>query len=153
MITNWKYNHTDIMSISDMQAFEPKVWGFVYHLSMCDKMTGELKYEYIGKKNIYTKRKRKFGKKETAALKDKRSKRYEYVIKESDWKSYVSSNKFIKKNNSKFNIDRTILMFCTNDMDLSFQEAKHIMCSGALESESYLNDGISIRRYGRKVIL
>lgn len=151
-VLGWIYQGHDINSISDMQRHCPKVWGFVYKLTLRNKKTGVVEFEYIGKKNVYTKRKRKFGKKETEALKDKRKKAYEYVIKEGDWKVYVSSNKFIKLNSSKFNIEREILTFCTNDNDLTYQEAKAIICSDALENCRYLNDGVSIRRFGKKIL-
>lgn len=151
-VLGWIYQGYDINSISDMQRHCPKVWGFVYKLTLRNKKTGAVEFEYIGKKNVYTKRKRKFGKKETEALKDKRKKAYEYVIKEGDWKAYVSSNKFIKLNSSKFNIEREILTFCTNDNDLTYQEAKAIICSDALENCRYLNDGVSIRRFGKKIL-
>jgi hypothetical protein len=135
-----------------MQKHCPKVWGFVYKLTLYKKGTRTVEFEYIGKKNMYTKRKRVFGKKETAALNDKRKKSYEYVIKESDWKKYISSNKFIKANSAQFDISREILTFCTNDYDLTYQEAKEIICSGALEDCRFLNDGVSIRRFGKKII-
>lgn len=151
-VHNWIHNGHDINSISDMQVHCPKVWGFVYKLTLYTKGTRIVEFEYIGKKNIYSKRKRVFGKKESAAINDKRKKTYEYVIKEADWKKYVSSNKFIKENSSKFDIGREILMFCTNDNELTYQEAKEIICSGALEDCRFLNDGVSIRRFGKKII-
>jgi gamma-glutamylcyclotransferase (GGCT)/AIG2-like uncharacterized protein YtfP len=151
-VHNWIYQGYDINSISDMQTHCPKVWGFVYRLTLRKKGTNIVEFEYIGKKNVYTKRKRKFGKKETAALTDKRKKTYEYVIKEGDWKSYVSSNKYIKENSSKFDIYREIIYFSTNDNDLTYQEAKAIICSDALENPKFLNDGVSIRRFGKKLL-
>ena len=151
-MNNWIYQNKDITCINDMKSFEPKVWGFVYHLTLIDKKTKEEKFYYIGKKNIYTKRKRNFGKKEKEAIKDKRQKTYEYVIKESDWKTYISNNAFIKKNKDKYDIVRRIIRFSTNDNDLSYQEAREIICQDALESGVYLNDGVSIRRFGRKII-
>lgn len=146
-IFNWIYQGYDINSISDMQVHCPKVWGFVYKLTLYKKGTRTVEFEYIGKKNVYTKRKRVFGKKETAALGDKRKKAYEHVIKESDWKNYISSNKFIKLNSDKFDISRDILMFSTNDNDLTYQEAKAIMCSDALDNCKFLNEGLKITRY------
>jgi hypothetical protein len=151
-IYNWIHNGHDITSIADMQRHCPKVWGFVYKLVLYKKGTRTIEFEYIGKKNVYSKRKRVFGKKETEALGDKRKKNYEHVIKESDWKKYISSNKFIKLNSAKFDISREILMFSTNDNDLTYQEAKEIICSGALEDCRFLNDGVSIRRFGKKIV-
>ena len=75
--SNWTFKGKTVKNIEDMQIHEPKVWGFVYLMSLYDIKTGELKYQYIGKKNIYSKRKRSFGKKEVASMKDKRGKKYE----------------------------------------------------------------------------
>lgn len=150
--SNWTFKGKKIDSIEDMKIHEPKVWGFVYLMSLYDIKTGELKYQYIGKKNIYSKRKRSFGKKEVASMKDKRGKKYEYVIKESDWKTYLSSNSFIKDNANKYKIKREILMFSTNDMDLKYKEAKEIICRDALEIDLFLNDGFSLRMFGKKVM-
>ena len=151
MVSNWNYRGKEILSINDMKVHEPKVWGFVYLLSLYDNK-GNLVHQYIGKKNIYSKRKRNFGKKELENLKDKRKKTYEYVIKESDWQKYLSSNLFIKKNCSKFAIEREIISFSTNDSDLIYKEAKEIICQGALETPFFLNDGVSIRRFKGKII-
>ena len=151
-ISKWHYKNKEIDSIEEMKVHEPKVWGFVYLMSLYDIKTGELKYQYIGKKNIYSKRKRSFGKKEVASMKDKRGKKYEYVIKESDWKTYLSSNSFIKDNVNKYKIKREILMFSTNDMDLKYKEAKEIICRDALEMDLFLNDGFSLRMFGKKVM-
>ena len=56
-VYNWIYNGYDINSISDMQRHCPKVWGFVYKLILHKKGTKVVEFEYIGKKNIYSKRK------------------------------------------------------------------------------------------------
>ena len=107
-ISKWYYNDKEIDSIEEMKVHEPKVWEFVYLLTLYDIKTGELKYQYIGKKNIYSKRKRSLSKKEVASMKDKRGKKYEYVIKESDWKTYLSSTSSIKDNANKYKIKREI---------------------------------------------
>ena len=146
---NWTYQNKEILSISDMQTFEPKVWGFVYHLTLINKKTKNVDFYYIGKKNIYNKRKRNFGKKEISVIKDKRKKTYEYVIRESDWKNYTSSNKFIKENLNKYDIIREIICFSTNDSDLTYKEAKEIICQNALDSSDYLNEGVKITRYNK----
>lgn len=152
MIFDWKYKNKIISEINDMKKYEPNVWGFVYMMTLRDKKSNEIKYQYIGKKNIYSKRKRNFGKKEILQMKDKRSKKYEYVISESNWKSYISSNKFIKTNYNSFNISREIILFSTNDMDLKYKEAKEIICQNALEDDNFLNDGVSIRKFKQRVV-
>ena len=152
MIFDWKYKNKIISEINDMKKYEPNVWGFVYMMTLRDKKSNEIKYQYIGKKNIYSKRKRNFGKKEILQMKDKRSKKYEYIISESNWKSYISSNKFIKTNYNNFNIYREIILFSTNDMDLKYKEAKEIICQNALEDDNFLNDGVSIRKFKQRVV-
>ena len=152
MIFDWKYKNKIISEINDMKKYEPNVWGFVYMMTLRDKKSNEIKYQYIGKKNIYSKRKRNFGKKEILQMKDKRSKKYEYVISESNWKSYISSNNFIKTNYNSFNISREIIIFSTNDMDLKYKEAKEIICQNALEDDNFLNDGVSIRKFKQRVV-
>jgi hypothetical protein len=143
----WTYKGKPITSISEMQKLLPKVIGFVYRLTLKDKKTGEVKFLYIGKKNLYTKRKRNFGKKETAALKDKRRKTYEHVIKESNWATYYSSSKLVKQYVGKLDIDREIIKFCDTDADLTYQEAKEIMCNDAVIHPKYLNESVKITRY------
>lgn len=162
MIKDWIYQGQKIESINDIKVHEPKIWGFVYSLTLYDLVTGELKFRYIGKKNIYSIRTKYLTKTEVASatkksdLKRKKIKGvfkyYKTVISESDWKSYCSSNIFIKNNISKFIIDREITHLSTNDSDLTYQEAREIICSGALEDEIYLNNGISIRRFANKII-
>ena len=152
MVFDWKYKNKIISEINDMKKYEPNVWGFVYMMTLRDKKSNEIKYQYIGKKNIYSKRKRNFGKKEVLQMKDKRSKKYEYIISESNWKSYISSNKFIKTNYNNFNIYREIILFSTNDMDLKYKEAKEIICQNALEDDNFLNEGVSIRKFKQRVI-
>lgn len=159
---NWIYQNKPITCIDDMKIYEPKVWGFVYLLILYDKKTGEEKYRYVGKKNIYsvtskTATKKEFENNPKSYFKRKKMKNgtwkyYRTVVKESNWKTYMSSNKYIKENFSKYNITKEILLLSTNDSDLTYKEAKEIICMGALEDDKYLNDAVSIRRYGKKLI-
>ncbi len=84
----WTHKGRSITELSDMPE---GTFGFIYKIT--NGITGEF---YIGKKQVVSIRKRKFGKKETAALTDKRMKKYEMVTKESDWLNYRSSNKVVK---------------------------------------------------------
>lgn len=161
MISNWIYNNKEINTILDMQKTEPKVWGFVYLISLYDINTKKLKFQYIGKKNVYSIRTKYLTQSEIQSskksdLKRKKTKNgfkyYKTIISESDWKNYISSNLFIKKNSKKFIIEREILLFSTNDSDLAYREAKEIMCQGCIDDPIFLNDSISIRRFGSKLI-
>lgn len=148
----WYYNGNPIKSIQEIKVIEPSAYGFVYKMTLFDKKTNSVEYTYIGKKNLYSKRKRKFGKREVLSMKDKRAKKHEYITKESDWKTYYSSNKFLKDNKNNYIVVREIIMFCTNDADLTYREAQFIICSDALEDSKSLNSGVSIRRFGNKLI-
>ena len=162
MIKDWIYQGQKIECINDLKVHEPKIWGFVYSLTLYDLVTGELKFRYIGKKNIYSIRTKYLTKTEVASavkksdLKRKKIKGvfkyYKTVISESDWKSYISSNIFIKNNRSKFKIEREITHLSTNDSDLTYQEAREILCSGSLKNDLYLNNGFSLRIFGKKII-
>lgn len=162
-MANWTYNGQEIKGINDiLPHIDGKPWGFVYMLTLVDKKTKKIKYQYIGKKNLYSITSKTATKKEFEAnaksyfkrkkMKNGTWKYYTTVIKESNWKEYLSSNKYIQANHSKYDILKEILLFSKDDMDLTYREAKEIICQGALESDYFLNDGVSIRRYGKKII-
>lgn len=139
-VSNWSYNDNEISSITDIHKYAPKAWGFIYHFKLFDLKSRELIYDYIGKKNLYSvtntkvsetqyKLLKKQGKKVSKEKKKTGTWVYKKnTIKESNWKTYISSNKFIQENKDKYIIKRDIIMFCTNDYDLKYQEAKHILC-------------------------
>lgn len=160
---NWTYNKKEINSIEDMKTFIPKVWGFVYHLTLINKKTKKIDYFYIGKKNVFSVTSKTATKKEFESnprsyfqrkkMKNGTLKYYRTIIQESNWKDYMSSNNFIKINKEDYDIVREIICFSSNDSELSFLEAKEIICQGALENPSYLNDAVSVRRFGKKIII
>ena len=139
----WTYNGKYITKLSDMPE---NVFGFIYKIT--NGKTGQF---YIGKKQVVSIRKRKFGKKETAALQDKRMKKYEMVTKESDWSSYRSSNKevtnwFITDGipNEDINdqLKLEILRFCTNKKSLTYYELQEQFAHDVLGDELSLNDNL-----------
>jgi hypothetical protein len=139
----WTYKGKYITELSDMPE---DVFGFIYKIT--NGKTGQF---YIGKKQVVSIRKRKFGKKETAALQDKRMKKYEMVTKESDWGSYRSSNKevtnwFITDGipNEDINdqLKLEILRFCTNKKSLTYYELQEQFSHNVLADELSLNDNL-----------
>ena len=124
--------------------------GFVYMMNYLDSKTG-IMYAYIGKKNFYSKRKKKFGKKALAAMTDKRAKKYEMVTK-LDYENYFSSNKELKQayKDGKM-IYRTILKICFSKMELTYEETKAQFKYEVLEKENFLNGNILGRFYKGKV--
>jgi hypothetical protein len=145
---SWRYKGDYITELGDMPE---NVFGFIYKITNSE--TGEY---YIGKKQVVSVRKRNFGKKEIAALEDKRMKKYEYVTKESDWKEYRSSNKEVKswfeENERALNEGRTddinnqielrILRFCSNKKSLTYYELQEQFAHDVLADELSLNDNL-----------
>ena len=123
--------------------------GFVYMMNY--KSSDGKFYSYIGKKNFYSKRKKKFGKKALAAMTDKRAKKYEIVTK-LDYENYFSSNKELKQayKDGKL-IYRTILKICFSKMELTYEETKAQFKYEVLERDDYLNGNILGRFYKGKI--
>ena len=144
----WTYKGQLITELSDMPE---NVFGFIYKIT-----NGKTDEYYIGKKQVLSVRKRNFGKREIAALEDKRMKKYEYVTKESDWKEYRSSNKVVKgwfdENETALNEGRNddindrlelrILRFCSNKKSLTYYELQEQFAHDVLADESSLNDNL-----------
>ena len=135
---SWKYKGNYITELDDM----PKdIFGFIYKIT--NTITGEY---YIGKKQVISVRKRKFGKREIAALEDKRVKKYEMVVKESDWKLYRSSNGTVKKwfetEESTSHCSLEILRFCSNKKSLTYYELQEQFAHDVLADDLALNDNL-----------
>jgi len=122
--------------------------GFVYVMEMLKD--GNM-YAYIGKKNFYSKRKKKFGKKALAAIKDKRAKKYEIITK-LDYHNYFSSNKELKQAyKDGLHINRVIIKICFSKAELTYQETKAQFKHEVLEKDYYLNGNILGRFYKGKI--
>ena len=135
---SWRYKGDYITELGDMPE---NVFGFIYKITNTE--TGEY---YIGKKQVVSVRKRNFGKKEIAALEDKRMKKYEMVVKESDWKTYRSSNQTVKNwfldDELASHSDLEILRFCSNKKSLTYYELQEQFAHDVLGDELALNDNL-----------
>ena len=121
----WEGNH-----IKDDDIPKEAV-GFIYMIQHIP--TG--KY-YIGKKNLFSKR-------TLPPLKGKKRKRK--VIKESDWKKYISSNQWIKEevaNGSELDFKKKILQFCYSAKALTYYELYWQFKYNVLADENSLNDNL-----------
>jgi hypothetical protein len=113
--------------------------GFVYEM---EAIINGNSVRYIGKKNFYSTRKKKFGKKKLAAMTDKRAKRYELVIKPS-YQNYYSSNKVLQDAyKAGIPIKRYIVKICFSKSELTYYETKYQFQREVLEKEEYLNGNI-----------
>ena len=144
----WTYNGQPITELKDMPE---GTFGFIYKIT-----NGQTDEYYIGKKQVVSVRKRRFGKREIASLEDKRMKKYEMVEKESDWKTYRSSNPTVKlwfMENEKLleqdkrdeindRLELRILRFCSNKKSLTYYELQEQFAHDVLADESCLNDNL-----------
>jgi hypothetical protein len=133
----WIYNGSFITELNDMPE---GTIGFIYKIT--NGKTGEY---YIGKKNVLSIRKRKFGKKEIALLTDKRLKTYEMITKESDWKSYRSSNKQVQewfKDKENDQLELRVLRFCSSTKSLTYYELQEQFSHDVLMDKKSLCDNI-----------
>jgi hypothetical protein len=102
---------------------------------------------YIGKKNFFANIKKPLGKKALAMSTDKRLKKYKRELK-PDFMRYYSSNKILKDaHKAGVSIKREILMICSTQMQLTYQEVKHQFKYEVLEKEEFLNGNILGRFY------
>ena len=144
----WTYKGQPITELKDMPE---GTFGFIYKIT-----NGQTDEYYIGKKQVVSVRKRRFGKREIASLEDKRMKKYEMVEKESDWKTYRSSNPIVKlwfMENEKLleqdkrdeindRLELRILRFCSNKKSLTYYELQEQFAHDVLADERALNDNL-----------
>lgn len=118
-------------------------FGFVY---LIENITNGKKY--IGKKQAFSLRKKKFGKRKLAEINDKRLKKYEMIRSESNWQHYTGSNKELNediKNGAE--ISKTILEYAYSKAHLTYLEIKYQFMHGVIESDNWYNSNISGRYY------
>lgn len=137
----WKFNNKDCNVIPDSNAI-----GFVYKITNLDN--GKI---YIGKKNFFSKRNVKLGKKELAARTDKRKSKKKVVIKEMKWQTYVGSNKELTEDiKSGATIKKEILCLAYSKQQLTYLETKYQFQYNVLEIDSY--NGNILGKFYRKGI-
>ena len=123
--------------------------GFVYYMFGIDDE--DRFWKYIGKKNFYSNRKKRFGKKKLAAMTDQRKKKYEIITK-LDYQNYCSSNQKIKQlAKDGFEIYRVISHICYSKIEMTYYEAKFLFEKDVLNDSKYLNDNILGKFYKNKV--
>ena len=126
----WTYHNCPYLG-EDVDDFE----GFVYLIT--DTTTGKL---YIGKKFFWSTRKVKGASRRST--------------KESDWRSYYSSNDYIKSTAKKdpLRFKREILHLCKSKGEVNFLEIEEQFKREVLRSENYYNDSIQGKFYKHNVM-
>jgi hypothetical protein len=137
---NWIYNKEEI---TDIKQLDKHIMGFVYRIDHIPSNKS-----YIGKKFLVFTRKQKLGKKELKIFEGQKGRppKFKVVSKESDWKTYWSSNKHLVelvKNEPKENFKRTILHFASSKKELTYFETKYQFLYEVLEKPTeFFNDNI-----------
>jgi hypothetical protein len=144
---NWKHNEKEIVSIED---FPMDTIGFIYKITRIS----DGKY-YVGRKNLLTERNKPLTKKELSEHTGKGKKpTKKKVIAESDWQAYYGSNPTLKadvKELGKEAFVREILHICTHKKQMTYQELRHQIIEGCLESTNCYADNI-LGKFWRKDI-
>lgn len=138
MEKEWKYLNSTRGDVVTFNQPEEGFYGFVYMIEF------ENGHRYIGKKSFFSNRKRKFGKKEIAKLTDKRLKKYEIVKKESNWRTYTSSNPIVNsriKNGEDY--QKYVICLAKDKKHLSYLEEQELHRNYVLWDDQYLNDNIA----------
>ena len=137
---NWLYQGEVMTSVED---FPPSTFGFTYRVTHIP--SGKM---YIGKKVLKFTRKAKLGKKDLALYEGTKGRKptYKQVVKESDWKDYWGSNKYLLellKFEPKENFKREILTLAPSKKLLTYEETKALFVYQVLEKpEEFFNDNI-----------
>lgn len=135
----WKYKDGKITT----KAPPESLYGFVYELTLQDGK------KYIGQKKFWSRRKRHFSKKEIEAMPNKRLKKWEYTIKESDWRKYTSSSKLF---GSREVVEKKILELAHSKRHLTYLEYKYQFQNEVLENDEFVNDNIAGKFYTGNLI-
>ena len=137
---SWIYNKEKITNITQLPK---QVMGFVYIINHIPSNKS-----YVGKKFLVFTRKQKLGKKELKIFEGQKGRppKFKVVSKESDWKTYWSSNKHLVelvKQEPENNFKRTIIYLCASKKELTYFETKYQFLHEVLENpKEYFNDNI-----------
>jgi Putative endonuclease segE, GIY-YIG domain len=134
----WFYKGQVIKEISE---FPENTYGFIYKITRIDD--GKF---YVGRKNLYSERTKALTKKELAEHTGKGKKpTKKKVTAESDWKDYYGSEASLKlevKQLGKGAFKREIIYLCTHKKQMTYQELRHQILQGCLESDNCYNGNI-----------
>lgn len=138
---NWTYQGEEILELAQMPE---EAFGFIYLITTKDGR------KYLGKKQILSKRKKKFGKKQIANMENKRLKKWEYIIKENDWKTYTGSNIDLNKLIEEgIEYKKEILFYAMDKKQLTYLELRELWSNRVLEDRNFFNSNISGKHFNQ----
>jgi len=140
-MVRWTHNG---MFIDEITQMPEGVFGFIYLVTTIDGK------KYLGKKQLLSQRKRKFGKREIAKMENKRLKKWEFVIKENDWKTYTGSNIDLNKLIEEgLEYKKEILYYAISKGQLTYLELRELWTHRVLEDRNFFNGNIGGRHYNQ----
>lgn len=147
----WLYKDSVINNIS---KFPEDAFGFIYRVVNID--TGRF---YIGKKQLWSVRNVKLGKKELEEIAEQKrpgkKPTKKKIIKESDWLLYHGSEPEIKKDVKELGLaafKREILHIAMNKKELTYMEIKYQMIYEVLERDDSYNSNIEGRYFKKDFV-
>ena len=122
---NWKYRDADLVEVPEGKE------AFVYKITFGDGT------KYIGKKNFFSRRR----------MKVKGRIRRKVVVRESNWKVYLSSSEVVKEKIKQGEevVGREILHLCDTVGGATWFELVEMILQDVLCDEDYLNKNILAR--------
>lgn len=125
---NWTYEGKEVLSIKDMPE---GILAFVYQVTLEDN-----RY-YIGRKTVL--------KPKYTSGKLKGESRGEY-----SWRNYAGSSKELTEVlKSGVRYKKEIIKYCFSKAETTYEESKHILCSGALTDPTCFNFWVKMTVYSK----
>ena len=128
--------------------------GFTYKITCINKSNEYFGWTYFGMKNFFSTTTIKLSKKELSLITDKRLKKTKKETKESNWRVYNSSNKFlqdlIKKNPTHFK--KEIVDFAKTKKLMSYMELELLVKNDVLRDNKNFNGNILSKFFKRDLI-
>ena len=135
---NWFYENKEV---TEEYQFDEKAVGFVYMITNIE--TGKF---YIGRKVFTNTLTKKLTKKEISEQSGPgRKPTKKKVVAESDWQAYFGSEATLKadvKERGKEAFKREIIHLCSHKKQMTYQELRHQILQGCLESDNCFNGNI-----------
>lgn len=143
-MAKWNYKNKDF---SD-EDIPQDAHGFIYVIVA---YIGNAKKFYVGKKKFYQELNVKKGKKELAAMKDKRGSKKK-LVRKLKYANYTGSNKELNEHiKNGIKIEKHILKICFSKTELTYQETRYLFKLDVLEKDCYFNDNILGKFYKHKL--
>ena len=130
----WFYQGKEVNDIQDLGS---DIFGFVYQIT--NTLNGKI---YIGKKALFTDRKKRLTKRELAEIEPKKGKKpiFKREVQESNWKAYYGSSKLLLEDlklHGKLVFRREILKLCKNKKQLTYWQVHYQCINNVLLNDSY----------------